>query len=536
MRHRLLDAVWIAGLCGILATSGCIFAVNPGEQETESGPSADAADGSVDPPDAGDMDVADGTEVPDTAEDAADGGEQDAGEPRIKTPLDEPCRVGYAGPHGEVGTRHIGVILPFSSDRAGESAQRVEEAIELAIEHLNKSGSFEDKQFAAIFCDSGRRTEQARMAVDQLVGAGVQAVVGPGTGVDVPAVVGPLAEEGVLTVIATNPSSRAGEFLHESENSELVWRTIPDETKQIPPLNELIGSVVEQKESGALGSILGDYSDAKSVEAENEVAAMFADELPSMDEQYKHKNTEGPGSYEDYQGTAERIVEARHDVVTLSGGAEIWSLLTAVGGQENEGPEILEGAVFLTHQRGRVVSAARDHIGYAAEFSRPANVWGTALGAPDPEGYEPYGLFAEAFLSLIDGGLPDGPAAPSAYDATVMIALATDTAESFSGAALAEELGPLVESGEEEVQLSKEKIVTIVEGRRENAPFNVRGASGPWEFDNAGGRVNAAVDLWCLRGDLSGEEEVLPVETQLSPVTSNEVDLEGARCSEFGTF
>jgi ABC-type branched-subunit amino acid transport system substrate-binding protein len=535
----------------LFVVSGCIFAVDPGQEKSDSNSSTDVTDTMMSDVEVGGGDVADGREAGDVAEMDADTRVPDGGETGVVPPNEEPCHVGTSGPVGESETLHFGVLLPVSEGARGGSwlggnPSELRQAIDMAVEHVNEQTPFEDRPVGAIHCELTSSSGGAEEAVELLEQSGVQAVIGPGVSSRAASTVRALVDNGMLTVLPSNPSAEMGSLLVEQRDKlddELVFRTIPDETKQRPILKTLTEYHYEREAEGVGGGLVGEefaFATSRLVSEEAPVASEFAATLEQfvaeefqLTLRFEHPGLDGSdGSFIDWAAVSMR---RKIDLLLLAGRGEIWRLLGTLA--ERQAQEMVESSLFLAHQRSRRENIARQ-FGEIFEDTELPDVRGTSLGAPDEEVYEPYQEFIDSWLQQEGkNSRPRGPFAPSAYDASVMVALSLVTADSYDGAAIGEKFDLLATYDDASYDFPGNPLNPVVENLREGQPVGVNGASGPWKFDESGQRENAAIVLWCLTegdGKLYLESNDLLSSVDTDPEKSTEFNEGAATCEKIG--
>ena len=129
------------------------------------------------------------------------------------------------------GVLTIGVLLPQSRAGSWIGIPGIN-AAEYARNRINEVGGVLGADLVLVRADEGATTESATAAIEALLGAGVDAVVGPASSLIALQTLDQLMSAGVLTCSPTASSLLLDDF----PNRELFFRTIPSDSLQLAAL------------------------------------------------------------------------------------------------------------------------------------------------------------------------------------------------------------------------------------------------------------------------------------------------------------
>ncbi len=126
------------------------------------------------------------------------------------------------------GVLRIGVLLPQTGEGNWIGLPGVA-AAEYAVARINEQGGFNGVDVELVIRDEGADAETAGAAIDELLAAGVDAVIGPASSTVALQTLGRLMDAGVLTCSPTATSLLLDDF----PGRDLFFRTIPSDSLQM---------------------------------------------------------------------------------------------------------------------------------------------------------------------------------------------------------------------------------------------------------------------------------------------------------------
>jgi branched-chain amino acid transport system substrate-binding protein len=130
--------------------------------------------------------------------------------------------------HRSDGVLRIGVLLPQTGEGNWIGLPGVA-AAEYAVARINEQGGFNGADVELVIRDEGVDAATASVAIDELIAAGVDAVVGPASSSVALETLGRLMDAGILTCSPTATSL----LLDDYPNRDLFFRTIPSDSLQM---------------------------------------------------------------------------------------------------------------------------------------------------------------------------------------------------------------------------------------------------------------------------------------------------------------
>ena len=125
----------------------------------------------------------------------------------------EPVRVGFLG---------------GLSGRVADLGEAGRNGAQIAVEEVNRAGGIDGRQIQLIVRDDAQNPEKAISAIDELIGARVEAIVGPMTSV-VAEVVLPIAEK--ANIVLVSPTVTARHFFGRDDNLFLIMSSTKEEAE-----------------------------------------------------------------------------------------------------------------------------------------------------------------------------------------------------------------------------------------------------------------------------------------------------------------
>jgi ABC-type branched-subunit amino acid transport system substrate-binding protein len=381
----------------------------------------------------------------------------------------------------EVEPLKIAYLGDFSGDLA-EFGPQIQQGVDLAVEHLNAAGGVGGQPVQLVIANTGSETEAAILEARRLVEEdGVHAFVGPlGTEPTIAVVSEVSRSLGIPTITpsATSP------VLSDLDDDGLLFRTAISDAAQGPILAQLVAADLEVYdvavlyEDSAYGRGLADAFDASYIGNARRLAyqpgqTSYRDELATV--------AAGGASYlvaigypaEAIVYVSEALDAGLFDEFVFVDGTRSRELFEAVG------PDRLSGA------RGTAAST-----GPATDATR---------------------AFDEAFLERF-GALPVTPFVREAYDATIALALAAESAGSVDGTAITAALPAIANPGGEAVIPGVASLRFGLERLRDGGEVDYRGAASAMDFDEQGDLASGYVGIWSYEGGDVVELEAIPFE------------------------
>lgn len=389
------------------------------------------------------------------------------------------------GPIGAPNTLVIGAVLPLSG--GGESfGGPIEQGVDLAVRELNEAGGLGGgRSLAIISCDDGGNLEQARTVTRHLAEVvGVPAIVGPTfSGIYLSIVQEITRAAGTLTI---SPSATSP-LITGLDDAGLAWRTAASDRFQGIALAALVETAPSLRRIVALGK-----DDAYGRGLLDAIGPALSARLGQ--DAFRPRTYPDPAktTSPDYAGAVAGALSGfgAPDAVIVLGTTESITVMQLVetrlaetstrtryffadGGKV---PDLLTAIGDAPGLRARVVGTEADHASgdTFAKFSlRVQQAFGVASpGIYAANAYDAVYVIAASAVTLEQGTKPTGAN------------LASGIARLVSGRAL--EVGPM--------DWSTARSVLAAGGS-----IDLRGASGPLDFDLATGEAPANVALWRVR-------------------------------------
>jgi len=393
----------------------------------------------------------------------------------------DPCDVD-AGP-----VITLGALIPRSG-ALGDFGVGIENGLRLAVSEINQSGGVLDMKVGVLSCDDGSTPVMAVNAARHLVDVGrVDAIIGAGASASTIEAFNNVARAaGVLMV---SPSSTSPAISTLPDNG-LLWRTAPSDAVQ--------GLVIARYLLAAGYSKLAvvNRNDAYG----NGIAASIQVTLCNSSSFSCDSGTYVNRVYTNQAGSlqATEQSQALNDLKSFAPDAVV------LIGYLQDGIDFLNLAsgsgfrfVLTDGMRDTALHGRGGQVG-VGDPSIACSLIGTAPSDPSGELFDAFALKYEAQFRTLPA-----PYSANAYDATYIVALAYAAARGAgiidpNGVGLAHGLTRL--SDGIPIPLGSANFNTAVSELSigPNATVNIRGISGPLDFDAALGEAPAGIEMWRL--------------------------------------
>jgi branched-chain amino acid transport system substrate-binding protein len=378
-------------------------------------------------------------------------------------PTSMPAPTTTLAPENDFGDGRlvIGALLPTSDPLLGTS---LVEAVELGIQRINASGGVIGRPVRLVVSDEGSSTGTALTAIQNLVDAGVDAIVGPGSSTITLGTLDEIVSSGIVSCSPTASALALDDF----PDDELFFRTIPSDSLQALAIAE----VADQ--TGALQASIVHVDDAYGRGLAEAVDSSMAGGAISVAETIAFT-----GRDDDLSDEAQQLVDSNAPVaIVLAGGDDGTRFLEALDGVDTGGlATVLVNDAFRNPTNPERIAnldpqLRRKIVGLApqAESSNPN------------EPFDPPGLFAT-----------------NAYDCVNLIALAAVRADSDDAGAIAEEMSAVSSSG-----LACRTFDDCVNAIAADRQIDYNGPSGLTEVGANGETTRAVFDQFLF--DADGED------------------------------
>ena len=369
------------------------------------------------------------------------------------------------------GVLTIGVLLPAAAEQSALAAT-VERAVGVAVDDVAAAGGVPDTPVQLRFARHGPLLADAAAALDQLVGDGADAVIGPLSSGLALGLVQRLGSAGVLTC---SPGATALE-LSAVDTGGTFFRTVPSDTLQAAALADLVA------DTGASVVAVLHPDDDYGRNLKLAVADRLTDggEVTVVPMPYARAG--------DLDGVVEQVVTSQARAVAVVGvgarGAEVLAALA-------------RGGITPATHRVFVTDGLRsDEVAAQLPAGSLVGVTGTS---PSPV---PVGNVAwRSRWAALGDGRSEGYAA-YAYDCATVVALAARAAGTDEATAMAIPLRGLTRGGR--TCLSFAECATLL-GEGLNVDYD--GASGPLDLQDCGSPSRGTFDVFGF--DSTGRQVLL---------------------------
>jgi branched-chain amino acid transport system substrate-binding protein len=386
-----------------------------------------------------------------------------------------------------------------------------ERSARLAIKQANDEGGASGRKFGIVFCtiDDGYADglvgeEAAVLSARHLVDVvGVPAIFGPATSGDTQAVFQEVGQDGVLVISpsATSPAlTNLDPAVATDDSPGLMWRTAPPDSLQgeaiafdmrAPgpgrslPLSR-VAAVYEQ----------GPYGEGLALEFAQE----FQDQGGSMVTLRPFETAGQRDSFVTQVGLDAMVQEVLFVSSDIDDINSFFSAAATITGYDTKG-------IFLSD------AAATDDVLMGANSTRFSNVRATRPAPLDKNTDLVYATFLASYLAEY-GDSADGQVFTAhSYDAAWLLTYGASWAllqeDAITGRNIARGLRRLTSGSV--LSVGPTSWVTIQQQFMAGSGINVRGASGPLDFDAASEETTANIEIWTITGTSITPEYTWPL-------------------------
>jgi len=357
------------------------------------------------------------------------------------------------------GTLTVGTLLPSTGDLAFLGPPEFA-GVDLAVKDINAAGGVLGKDVKQSKADSGDGTPKiAPGSVDKLLAAKSDVVIGAASSSVSLSVIDKIVTAGVVQFSPANTSTAFDTY----DDKGLFFRTAPSDILQGAVLGNLVlqdgaKNVAIMARQEAYGEALAENAEKTITEQGGEVGAKV---LYSVDATT-------------YTTEITKIKESKPDAIIVISFNELTKIIP---GLEAAGIGPQDVPVYL------VDGNAAD---YSEDFPK-----GTLKGVKATyPGAELKDDFRKRMLE-VDPKLKEFTYGPESYDATIMTALAAETAKSDNGEALAKELVNISRDGEK-CETYEDCLALIKDGK----DIDYDGVSGPVDLNDSGSPSKATIGIF----------------------------------------
>ena len=407
------------------------------------------------------------------------------------------------------GALVLGFIMTFSGPYA-ESGTDQRKVVDLALAEINAKGGIQGlqgkRELAFLACDDKADKDQTRAAATYLTKMGVPAILGPGFSslleVSATEVVIP---SGTFTV---SPSSTAVS-IRDLEDDDLIWRISSSDTKQANTLAyfALWLAMEEQGQTDTVRVVAVHNNDNYGTgfregfeSALDAYKLAYAGKLSEMgiaiDFSAISHVSEADASDEEWDAEVSMILETLRStephIMLFVGYEDVASIVAEV----QKEPTLNTLPLLLTDGVASVTLATT----YADASELPKQIFGVQPGYRTGAAYE---HFVEIY---------DDPVPPTwteyTYDAVYLLAYAAAsmTPEAMSGAGFAEAFKRFDNPDGRIVNVGPNHFITACQDMGDGLSLDVRGASGPLDFDlSTGEPESVGIMRWTVDFPQSNE-------------------------------
>ena len=426
--------------------------------------------------------------------------------------LTSPACTNIEGDYTADDALFIGSVVPTegTDSATGEAEQN---AIKLAIRDFEQSSNGlppiaggTPRPIVLVGCNDSSDGDEAVLAAQHLVDAGVQAIVGAAySGITIKVATEVTIPNQVLLI----SSSATSVAITDLADQELVWRTAPSDvfqalamTQYVPTIEAAMrvpGEPLEMASDRVKIAILhkGDtYGSglAKAVEKDLVMNGQGALDQANVADYLRFDygnpdDTSNPTRYE--EAIAQALAREPHIVLVLGTAEAVTEVLPRV----EEGWTAAEYRPRYVLSDGGVRNALWEYVASNGDLRR--RVTGTVPGTIN----QLFNGFRSDYLTQFPGGAsPDVFGAAGAYDATYLLAYSAASigAGAIDGPALAEGLKKMVPPASSAVDVGTGGINGTFMRLSQGESVDFKGASGPLDFDVATGEAPSDIQIWCL--------------------------------------
>ena len=368
------------------------------------------------------------------------------------------------------GQLTIGVMLPLDATLLRDP---IENGVGLAVNEVNSNGGLFGQDVDLVSADEGDTAATGAAAVQQLLDAHVDAIIGPASSTVAASTLTSIVSKGV---VACSPTASALS-LDKFPDQGLFFRTVPSDSMQA----EAIAQTAE--ETGRPSVVVAYVDDGFGRPLSDAVAAALADEPIELVAAVPFASGEADQAGAGLAERVQQVIDADAAVLILLAGS-------------NDGTQFLDE---LNDKSASNLSTiiVNDALRSAESVQRIAAlrpsirqlIQGVAPQADSGDPTRPFN--------------PAGPFATQAFDCVTLIALAAGIAGSDRGADIARVL-PSVSTGGQPCDAFAECYALS----QEETQINYNGPSGLTDIGNSGDPVRARFDQFEF--DNEGNDTLLP--------------------------
>lgn len=367
--------------------------------------------------------------------------------------------VAYAGPALAQDLK-IGALMPMTGDLSAYGEADLS-GIQLAAEEINAAGG----NVEVVVADTQTNPQAGVDAAQKLVNVeGVNAIVGAlSSGVTIPVATSITSREGVLQITSASTSPT----ITTLKDNDFLFRTVPSDAFQGIALAKLV------KEKGV--------SDVSIIYVNNAYGQGLADAFAEAYKGMDGKVTESvpfEAGQASYRGELQRLKDGDAEALVVVAYPENGTVILK---------QSLEGGYFdkFIFTDGMKAPEIVEQIG--ADYVNGS--YGSVPQSPESEGLT---RFQDAYKAK-HGEIPPLPYIDTAYDATILIALAAVKAGSNDRTAIRDALRDVASGPGEKV--GPGDYAKAVELLKAGKDINYEGAAGSQDFDE-NGDVPGTIGMW----------------------------------------
>ena len=375
---------------------------------------------------------------------------------------------GTAGDGGDQLT--IGSLIPFTGSLS-YFGEPISNAFDLAITHVNDAGGVNGTSVATQHRDTAvspvQGVDSARALVDI---DGASAIVGAlSSGVTIAVAESVTVPNGILQISAASTSPA----ITVLEDNDFLFRTTVSDAAQ----GVVLARLAMEQGYGSAGILY--INNAYGEGLANQFTETFASLGGTVTASVPHEETQPT-----YTSELERATTGNPDVlisISYPGQAEVYLLQALEGEYADE---------FLFTDAGKAPEIM-DIVGWDVL----EGMLGTGPGAADNPFLQ---QFHDSYLGTYGVEVKE-PYLAEVYDAAVLIALASELADSADPALIRDALRSVANPPGEIVGPGPEGVARALELIRDGQDVNYRGAAGEIDFD-ANGDVLGTIEIWKIEG------------------------------------
>jgi branched-chain amino acid transport system substrate-binding protein len=389
---------------------------------------------------------------------------------------------------------YIGSVLPRTGTYAARGVP-LENAVQLAVEDWNDTTRLPGgRRVAWVACDSLGRPDDAAAATQELIDAGITAIVGPALSAEAVSVANLTAPADVL-VMSPTASARV---LAQLNDNGLAWRTVGNDAVQAAGIADRIAAldpvpqrVIAMVKNDLYGQTLIDDLSPRlaGVLPDGGLGTLLHSEIDTFDDTDELLS--------EYGARVAAAFDAEPDLIVILGSVEARELvLFYLEAWANADPRPPLPRFFVSSEAVPMLETIVAGVSESFRDTLMANLEGVTHATRDQSAYGPfeirYGIRFSDEAAGLDAGL--------AYDATmtILLALSALPAGDARGTDIAEALERLADPTATEVSFGEglSFIDTVQQALEAGDSVQLRGVSGPLDFDVDTGDTRRELDGW----------------------------------------